>query len=255
MAGVDLGKQVGPLPLGVWIVVGAGGLGLGYVINKNMAKNAAAATAPGTQLAETGVGVGGGQFQYDPIQTVPADTVPETNQTWGIKAANWLKGKGLDAYASDNAIRKYLSAQSLTLAEQGMINLVLGQFGVPPEPLPPVEVTPTPEPKPPTTTIKVPAVTGLTAVEGPRRVTFRWNYSGVAIAGFFITIKDLKRGRIVRSLYVSAKARNYTYTAPANWTRSSRSKVQIWIRPFRGGWSQSYKIFGDGRGASGTPII
>jgi hypothetical protein len=254
MAGVDLGKQIGPLPLGVWIVVGAGGLGLGYVINKNMAKNAAAASQdPTTQLTETGVGTGGGQFQYDPIQTLPTDATPETNQTWGIKVANWLKGKGLDAYAADNAVRKYLSAQTLTLAEQGMITLALGQFGVPPEPLPPVDVTPTPTPTP--TPTKIPAVTALTATPGPRRVVFRWAYSGPVLAGFLVTVKDLKRGTIVRRLYLSKEARSYTYTAPANWTRASRSKVQIWVVPFRGGWATPNKLFGPGRGASATPNI
>lgn len=252
MAGVDLGKQVGPLPLGVWIVVGAGGLGLGYVINRNMAKNAATATqTPDTQLTDTGVGVGGGQFQYDPIQTIPDDNAtPETNQTWGNKVVSWLIAKGMTATNADNTVRKYLSALPLSQSEKSMMDLALTHFGPPPEPLPPVD-----QPEPPSAPVKVPGVTGLTATAGPRRVTFRWAYSGIPIGGFYVTVKDLKRGTIVRRLYVAASARSYTYTAPASWTRSSRSKVQIWIRPFRGGWATPVKTWGPGSGASATPTI
>ena len=136
-----LAKQIGPLPLGVWLGVGAGGLALAYFINKRMAVNAATASKEPstTQLTESGVGLGGGQMIYNPPVTGSADATPENNSSWGIKATNWLVSKGIVATDADQAIRKYLSSLPLSATERGMVNLVIGQFGVPPEPLPPTE--------------------------------------------------------------------------------------------------------------------
>lgn len=142
--GLDLGKQVGPLPLGAWLAIVAGGLGLGYYINKRQK-----APEPEPQLlAERGVGEGGGQFIYEPPTTGTTPAIEETNLTWGRKATDWLTSTGVDPYAADQAIRKYLQAEQLTIAEKAMVNLVLTRFGAPPEPLPPAEPTPAPTPTP-----------------------------------------------------------------------------------------------------------
>jgi hypothetical protein len=132
---------MGPLPLGVWLGVGAVGLGVGYMINKRMAASSAAATPAdsSTQLAETGVGTGGGQFVYTPPTDTTGPELTETNSSWGTKVTNWLISQGQNPTAADQAVRKYLSAQSLTLAEDLMIKSALLKFGVPPEPLPPTD--------------------------------------------------------------------------------------------------------------------
>lgn len=254
MAGLDLSKQIGPLPLGGWGVVIAGGLFVGYMINRNMAK-APEGEPDSTQLTESGVGGGGGQFIYDPPTSGTTPDVPETNQTWGRKVLNWLIAQNHDPAVADAAVRKYLTGLSLNAAEKAMMSLVLIQFGPPPESIPVVEE---PEKPPPATAPKpVLGVTGLRALPQTRAVNFTWNYDRARspIGGFRVTVKDLKRGRIVRSLYLPASARSYRYTAPGSWNSRTKSKVQIWIVPFAGGWEVLNKRYGPGSGASATPII
>lgn len=136
--GIDLGKQAGPLPVGGWIIVVAGGLGIAYFINRGQAESA-------TQqpLVDPGVGTGlipaGAGFQPEEGGQEPE----QTNQQWGVQALNHLIGQGHDPATSDNAVRKYLSGEDLTLTENSLINLAILALGAPPDPLPPVNV---PEP-------------------------------------------------------------------------------------------------------------
>jgi len=212
MAGLDLSKQIGPLPLGVWLGVGAAGIGIAYVINKNMAKNAAAATQPSSsQLTESGVGTGGGQFIYDPPGTGSPDTVPETNQTWGIKVTNWLVAHGNDPTSADQAVRLYLSARTLTAAQKAMINLAILQYGVPPEPLPPTEgdeETPTA----PSTAVPA-AVQNLHINPATKRNDVVWFHDGKDITHFFMQAKALATGNVLTNTMI-AYPLGATYTWP-----------------------------------------
>lgn len=142
--GLDLSKQIGPLPLGGWIAVIAGGLGIAYFINRDQSNSSSGPV----RVAEPGVGTGGGQF----IETPPSEVdtsgpeLEETNANWGRKATDWLIGQGNDPGLSDNAIRKYLSSEELNSQEQSLIDQALREFGTPPEPLAPVrEVQQPPE--------------------------------------------------------------------------------------------------------------
>lgn len=149
-AGLDLGKQVGPLPIGGWIAVVGGGLVVGYFINKGQAQQDAAAQQ--TQLTESGIGTGGSQFIYDEPENMKPQgpDVEKTNDQWGREVTNWLIGRGVDPYKADNMVRKYLSGEPLNAEERGMINLALTHFGAPPEPLPPVDQPETETPSPTT---------------------------------------------------------------------------------------------------------
>lgn len=139
--GLDLGKQVGPLPLGGWIAVVAGGLGIAYFINRNQTSNEA------VQLTESGTGTGGGQFVYEPPQEGQQPLEENNNDAWGRKATNWLIGRGNPPGLADNAIRKYLSSEELDAQEQALVDQALVEFGAPPEPLAPVrEIEHPPEP-------------------------------------------------------------------------------------------------------------
>ncbi|MGH7551511.1 MAG: hypothetical protein ACREMQ_00610, partial [Longimicrobiales bacterium] len=132
----SLGRQVGPLPLGAWIGIVVGGLGIGYLINQSQNKPQA------VPLVDQGVGAGMQQL----IETPPINVSPSTpeldNAAWGRNAVNWLVSQNHDQGVADNAVRKYLQAQALTAQEQAMLNLVLVRFGAPPEPLPPVDQPP-----------------------------------------------------------------------------------------------------------------
>lgn len=192
-----LAKQIGPLPLGVWLGVGAGGLALAYFINKRMAVNAATASKEPstTQLTESGVGLGGGQMIYNPPVTGSADATPENNSSWGIKATNWLVSKGIVATDADQAIRKYLSSLPLSATERGMVNLVIGQFGVPPEPLPPTEGV-DPE-TPPETKVAPNAPTGLHVAPATRRNDIVWVHDGQNVTHFFVQAKVRVNGSTI----------------------------------------------------------
>src|SRR3546814_8267352 len=93
MAGLDLGKQVGPLPLGAWIVVVAGGLGIAIYTNRQQVPE------PET-VDETGdVGVGPSGFtQLVPVQQpTENETGPQTNEEWARIAIDGLISRGYTA--------------------------------------------------------------------------------------------------------------------------------------------------------------
>jgi hypothetical protein len=137
----DLSKQVGPLPLGAWIAVVAGGLGIAWYMNRNQKE-------PTTTLADSDVGTGGGQqLTYDAPTTIATESkVIETNDEWARAAFNWLRSEGKDPIASDSMVRKVLAGETLTQQETGLYALVIVAIGPPPIPLPPIPapVLPTP---------------------------------------------------------------------------------------------------------------
>jgi nucleoid-associated protein YgaU len=126
--GMDLGKKVGPLPLGGWVLVVGAGLAVGYFINRNAGK------AEPQQLTESGVGKGGGTFlPIDPPTSTPEETLPETNLTWAMKAKQYLVAQGIDALIANTAVEKFLSGQTLSAQESAAISMALGKLGPPPE--------------------------------------------------------------------------------------------------------------------------
>lgn len=151
---LDLGKQVGPLPVGAWIAVVGGGLAIGWYFSSGSAKGGGSGDVPLVPVTEPGVGTGGGQFIYDPPTNVdnPTDNKITDNSTWGRRAINWLIAKGYDPGTSQSAVSKFLNGTNRTLTEQTLINLALIEFGSPPEDVPLVDtpVTPPPVTPPPT---------------------------------------------------------------------------------------------------------
>lgn len=250
MAGLDLSKKVGPLPLGAWGAVVAGGLFIGYMINKNMVN--ASDEPEETQYAENGVGAGGSQLIYTPpVAAPPEDEAELTNEVWGERAANYLTSLGYDAYNAEQAIRKYLSALALTATEKLMVNAAIVHFGVPPEPLPPTEEPPPTTPPP--AAIKIPAVTNLRASPFRRGVNVSWSFSGPAIGGFYLTIRESKSGR-KRSHLIPARNRSYRYAAPRSWNKRTNSNVEFYIQAFRGGFTAK-KTYGPTSHVIAKPII
>src|SRR5690242_7170017 len=106
MAGMDLGKQVGPLPLGAWIAVVGGGLGLAWYTSK---KPSAADVAAETVDESGGTGEGPG-LTYVPVQgTDTSDTgKPTDNDEWGRQAIDGLIALGYPAGIVNSAITKGL---------------------------------------------------------------------------------------------------------------------------------------------------
>lgn len=136
---IDLGKQVGPLPLGAWIAVVGGGLGLAYYSYRNNLTTAPADdSAVGYDPNNIGNGAVGGWEQTQPSSNTTTPSL-ETNEAWGRAATNWLIAQGYDASESDSAIRKYLAGNdpAPSIKEYVLQGLALAHFGAPPNPLPP----------------------------------------------------------------------------------------------------------------------
>lgn len=197
MAGLDLGKQIGPLPLGMWLVVGTAGIGVAYVINTKMAKSAANAEPSASQLTESGVGTGAGQLIYSPPSTVPTQT-DATNDAWGRNVTNWLVSRGINATAADQAVRKYLAGNALTTAELAMLNLAIVQFGVPPQSLPPGEEQPPGDEPPPTETAIAPnAPENVRVNPATRRNDIVWEHDGKNVTHFFVQARARATGETI----------------------------------------------------------
>ncbi len=165
---LDLGKQMGPLPLGAWIVVVGAGLGIALYTRRNTPAPEVVESGNG----ESGVGVGGsGWTQTGPTGGGSAQpAAPTTNEQWGVKAINWLIAQGYPSNVADSAVRKYLSADKLSPQEYTLIGIVLVAIGAPPQVLPPGQEEP-PVTTPPVTT---PPVTTPPVVTPPLPTRVFW---------------------------------------------------------------------------------
>lgn len=153
MAGIDFGQQVGPLPLGAWVVVVGGGLGIAwYTRSQGSVVDVPVEDTSGVP----GVGVGVGWLAVPPPSGAPDGApAPTTNEAWARAAVNYLIAQGYDANMADSAIRKYVEAAELNVQEYALVRLALEHLGSPPVPLPPPPpppVVPTPTPTPTTPT-------------------------------------------------------------------------------------------------------
>lgn len=186
--GLELGKKVGPLPMGAWIAVVGGGLALAYFVNRGQSAEPQLAAEPGvgTGLIPAGAGV-------EPLPSTEANETASTNAQWEQTVSNWLIAQGHDPGVSSNAVRKYLSGETLTLQEQSLINLALIVHGTPPEPLPSAQV--------PTTTPDVPAVSWLAPVSSIKRGTSFKLRGRITLNGESPGTRNLVRIQMYHSIY------------------------------------------------------
>lgn len=148
-AGMDLGRKVGPLPLGAWVAVVGGGLALSwYISTKQPSPDTTESSTTGTLTGDEASGVGGGQFIYEPPQvSTPVAPTITNNDEWAGAAIRFLISKGYDAASADAAIRLYMAAMQLNTAQWAMVTQALAYLGPPPIPLeagPSAPTTPTP---------------------------------------------------------------------------------------------------------------
>lgn len=165
MAGFDLGKQYGPLPLGAWIIVVAGGLGIAWYTKQSANGTPVTDTsAIPTDQQAVGDGSVGGWTQTTPTTstTSPTTTAPTTNEEWGQQAINWLISQNYDPTLADSAIRAYLSGVSPSVTQNVLIGLALVHLGSPPVPLPVPDGSGTPPAKTPIPTTPPKSTPGTT---------------------------------------------------------------------------------------------
>lgn len=141
----DMGKQVGPLPMGAWVAVVGGSLAyMLYQRNRKSTATSAVTDVSGsstgsiTDAGVGGVGAVGAYTATDGGVTSPADTTGtiSSNTQWGQRAFAYLTGNGADGSTVDAAIRTYLSGTALSVQQNALITQALGKFGMVPEPLP-----------------------------------------------------------------------------------------------------------------------
>lgn len=172
MADLDMGKQVGPLPMGAWVVVVAGGLGIAlWSRNKSNAPVVVEDTS-GTP----GVGAGAATPGWIDASKPTDSNTPvgySTNEAWGQAAINWLIAQGYSPGLASSAITKALaggediSGNKMSIQEWALWTQALLHLGSPPQPVnvappssvpgpvtPPTDPPPVnpPTTKPPTTT-------------------------------------------------------------------------------------------------------
>lgn len=151
MAMPDMGKMIGPLPLGAWAAVLIGGLGVAYYTRHSGSATPAPTDAP---VVNDPVGTGGSGMWANIDTPSSVDTVadPTTNDEWATKAIRTLVATGYPAINADQAIRRYVAGETLAASEAAMVNAAIMLIGPTPQVLPPpttgIPTSPPPAPKP-----------------------------------------------------------------------------------------------------------
>lgn len=168
----NLDRDVGPLPLYVWIGAGVAGLGLAWYWNKRRkaggadsapdtadpsAVDGGAAAAGATPFLPTSFVVGGASAGGNATGSsatptgdtpVPDSSVPASytsNSAWRSAAIQALNKLGFSAVLVDDALARYLESQPLNANQAQVVQTALQVVGPVPEPVP---AAPTPPPEP-----------------------------------------------------------------------------------------------------------
>jgi LysM repeat protein len=176
-----LGKKIGPLPLGVWLVIAAGIFYYIYKKNNSGSSTSGQQTDPagnvGTINPATGYVAGSAEDQAalssgssglstgSDSGSAGGSTVAgqyADNNAWAVAAINYLVSIGVDATSANTAVTQFLSSQTLTTQQQGEINLAIQRLGAPPSP---------PEPGGNTTPIVTPPSSATYATNPPTGFT------------------------------------------------------------------------------------
>lgn len=158
---MDMGKSYGPLPMGAWVVLIGGGLGIALYSSRNKKQTVTVEDTSGVP----GVGTGAQSLWVQNAPPAGSDTVADetftTNEEWARACVNYLIAQGYDAALADTAVRKYLQSKPLSLSENALIKVALAKYGAPPVLLPeapelpvipqspPEQPAPPPPPPPP----------------------------------------------------------------------------------------------------------
>jgi PASTA domain/Fibronectin type III domain len=204
-AGSFLTKKVGPLPLAVWLVAGAG---IYWYFARKQAGgsgSAAATASPGSQTDPAGntgyIDPSTGYVYGSPEDTAALQSASQTaassgtsqtassqasfsdNNAWGRAAINYLVGVGIDPTTANQAIQLYLSSQPLTASQQGDVNLAIQTLGPPPSLPGPVTGNPPPVTTPPGGTPPPPSGGGTVSVPDVRGKTVQAANAAIRAAG------------------------------------------------------------------------
>jgi|SRR3954447_12761688 nucleoid-associated protein YgaU len=168
MAGVAMGKMIGPLPMGAWVAVVGGGLGFALYTRSRASGGPVGDSPGGSPLDTVGDGSTGGAWSVTaPTPTSTADVATITdNQSWAFAVENWMISHGYDPGKVVAAISNGLYGSVLPPDQWAIWVTALSHQGAPPEnfnaptqsspspgpvippPKPPPPKPPPPKPKP-----------------------------------------------------------------------------------------------------------
>lgn len=135
-------KQIGPLPVGVWVILVVGGLAMAYYFARNQ-------KAGDTTVSESSPQEGVGGLDTSVISGPPPKATYTTNDEWASAAINWAIANNFDPQLSVDAVTRRLEGQQLSTAENAIIRAIFKNVGPPPL-LPPAPENPPSSPPPPT---------------------------------------------------------------------------------------------------------
>lgn len=142
-----LRKEVGPLPVGGWLIVVGAGLAFAYWRKRNLPTST---NTPATDTAEPlftndTIGNIGGLLALMNKGQTGIDTQTYTDNTsWYQQAVRLLVGRGNNPNLVDNALRKYMQGQALNESESAIKELAIQLLGPIPLPPPPPSTEPGP---------------------------------------------------------------------------------------------------------------
>jgi hypothetical protein len=160
-SGIDLGKQVGPLPLGAWVAVVGAGLGVAlYTRRQSQGTGDPTVVEDTSGVPGVGTGVNGMWTDVTPVPPSDTPTVYADNDAWARAAIDRLIADGYPAAQVNSAITKALAGgvgdNALSVTEFAIWARALVLLKSPPTPVgvpappsvPPGTTTPPPTTKP-----------------------------------------------------------------------------------------------------------
>lgn len=154
-----LGKQYGPLPLGGWILAGAGGVAVATVVRRRslvtvaaddqatQAANAADGLYLNGEGGSTSTNPGAGNLYQPPIYgdgTLDDVEKPTTNAEWRTKAVTVLAQNGYNGSAANYTLTRYINGYTIKDASnQAMVDAAIRLVGAPPDTIKGRKDTPT----------------------------------------------------------------------------------------------------------------
>lgn len=144
----QLGKKVGPMSLGVWLVAGGAGVAIAWYMRRH-----AAPAAPSTP--DTSTWNQGGNLSTDPgignaaggTNVAPLPSAPANNDEWFRRASDLLIARGSSGSQVQYSLGLFMSGQQLGPQDRAIVDLAILLVGNPPTPPPPAPNKP---PSPPT---------------------------------------------------------------------------------------------------------
>lgn len=160
-----LKQKAGPLPVGVWVLAVAGGLGIAWYMRRNATPAVAPVTDPTTDYSQggntytpSGIGNAAG------AGVVPVPTAPVDNDEWLRRASDYLVAqRRMSGAQVAYSLGQWLGGASLTEQDRAIVDMAIAAVGSPP-----VAPPPSPNAPPPPVTVPPRTVPPMPQPNGPK---------------------------------------------------------------------------------------